>query len=137
MEEPKSLESLERELNAAIKTINKLLKDLSNKNQEIASLQDMLKRAPLPIIQPKQLAKPLPPAEEEIAAMQLERLRIVAAERTLTLEETRMFDLLVKNKRLGQDQSTINLSKGQYRDITEADLLQIAATSVPDEQDNS
>lgn len=123
----RELTSLKRENNAAMKTIDKLLKDLNVKSEEIKHLQSLVAQA-VPVVK-KEVDKILTrvTAEEEIAQLQLERLRLAAKSRTLTLEETRMFDLLVKNKRLALDESTINLSKASYRDVTDAELLQIAA----------
>lgn len=125
--------SLKRELNAAFKTIDKLVKDVSQKNEENKHLQSLVGQV-VPVIKKEasSIVMSLTP-EEEIAQLQLERLRVLAKSRTLTLEETRMFDLLVKNKRLAQDESTINLSKTQYRDVSDADLLQIAGK---DDSDN-
>lgn len=131
----KELLSLKRENQAAMKTIEKLLKDLSKKNEEITHLQTMVTQTvPVASPQKKKLTIDITP-EEEIAAVQLDRLRKVAQTRALTLEETKIFDLLVKNKRLSQDESTINLSKANYRDVSEVALLEIASTSDdPDKQ---
>lgn len=130
--------SLKRENQAAHKTIDKLLKDNSNKNEEIKHLQSLVGQM-VPVIQPavdnrKKIQVDITP-EEEIAMMQIDRLRKLAQTRSLTLEETKIFDLLVKNKRLSQDESTINLAKGQWRSVEDVDLLQIA--SRPDDSDKS
>ena len=45
--------------------------------------------------------------EEMIADFQIQRLLEVAKERTLTLDETRQYDLLVKNKRLSANDPTV------------------------------
>lgn len=45
--------------------------------------------------------------EEMIADFQIQRLLDVAKERTLTLDETRQYDLLVKNKRLSANDPTV------------------------------
>lgn len=132
----RELITLKRENVAALKTIDKLLKDLNLKSEEIKSLQSIVSQT-VPVIK-KEIQKinlDVTP-EEEIAALQLDRLRSAARVRTLTLEETRMFDLLVKNKRLSQDESTINLSKANYRDVTTDDLLQIAGKNESDDTDN-
>lgn len=142
LEEFKSLDQLKREVaslkrenNAAMKTIDKLLKDLSQKNEEVKHLQSLVSQA-VPVVKKDSPLITSITAEEEIASLQLERLRQAAKNRTLTLEETRMFDLLVKNKRLTQDESTINLSKANYRDVSDAQLLQIAGKDESDETDN-
>ena len=144
LEEYKSIDQLKRELtslkrenHAAMKTIDKLLKDLNQKSEEIKHLQSLVAQA-VPVVKKETL--PIATsvtAEEEIAQLQLERLRLAAKSRTLTLEETRMFDLLVKNKRLTQDESTINLSKASYRDVSDADLLQIASKDESDQTENN
>lgn len=142
-DEFKTLEQLKRELItlkrenvAALKTIDKLLKDLNQKAEEIKSLQSLVSQT-VPVIKKGEKLDLSVTPEEEIAALQLERLRSAARNRTLTLEETRMFDLLVKNKRLSQDESTINLSKANYRDVTDAALLKIAGKNESDESDNN
>lgn len=126
----KEIINLKRENKAAMLTIDKLLKDLNKKNEEIKHLQSLVSQT-VPVInkENKQFSVSISP-EEEIAQMQLERLRQLAKTRTLTLEETRMFDLLVKNKRLVLDESTINLSNNSARDVSEADLLKLAASQV-------
>lgn len=130
----KELLSLTRENFAAMQTITKLLKELNLKNEKIASLESLINQT-VPVAAPKQndpkkIQLQVTP-EQEIADIQLERLRQSAKNRSLTLEETRMYDLLVKNKRLSQDESTVNLAKGEYRDVKEVELLKIA--SAPDE----
>lgn len=134
----KEILSLSRENKAAMLTIDKLLKDANQKNEEIKHLQNLIAQA-VPVVK-KEVSKFVASvtAEEEIAQTQLERLRQAAKSRILTLEETRMFDLLVKNKRLVLDESTINLGKNQYRDVADADLLRLAASQVkpPDESDS-
>lgn len=131
----REITSLKRENNAALKTVDKLLKDLNHKAEEIKSLQTLISQT-VPVIKKDSPKVAITiSAEEEIAQLQLERLRLAANSRTLTLEETRMFDLLVKNKRLSQDESTINLSKANYRDVSDADLLQIVGKDGPNDSE--
>lgn len=146
LDEYKSVEQLKKEIltltrenKAAMLTIDKLLKDASQKTEEIKHLQSLVSQT-VPVMKPEKPKFSIAvSAEEEIAQLQLERLRHAAKNRVLTLEETRMFDLLVKNKRLVLDESTINLNKNQYRDVSNDDLLQLATTEVkpsndPDEE---
>src|ERR1019366_7412982 len=117
--------SLNRENLAAMKTIEKLLRDIKNKNEEIASLKSLLSKS-VPIIAPAvDAAKPEITPEEQIADSQLARLNEAAQKRVLTLEETRMYDLLVKNKRLSQEKSSSNQPKGSFRDVSEIELIKI------------
>lgn len=119
--------SLKRENQAATKTIEKLLKDIHKKNEEIKHLKNLLETtAPvlkLPVTENKSKISP----EEEIAEIQLTKLNQIAKTRSLTLEETRMYDLLVKNKRLSQEKTLQSNTKGHYRDVSEVDLIQIAS----------
>ena len=142
MDEFKSIDQLKKELltltrenKAAMLTIDKLLKEANQKNEEIKHLQNLVANAVPVIKKESQLISVSVTPEEEIAQTQLERLRQAAKTRILTLEETRMFDLLVKNKRLVLDESTINLGKNQYRDVADADLLKIAASEAKAKDD--
>lgn len=122
--------ALKREIHAYNLTVDKLLRDANQKLEQIKHLESLISQT-VPVLKKessKLIAAVAP--EEEIAAMQLERLRQAAQSRSLTLEEIRAYDLLVKNKRLVLDESTINLGKNQYRDVTDADLLKLAAAEV-------
>jgi hypothetical protein len=64
--------------------------------------------------------------EQEILEQQIHRIQAVSRERTLTLEETKMLDLHIKNKRLLDDKSTVN---AEYKDIKNSsinDLMRLA-----------
>jgi len=126
----KEILTLTRENRAAMLTIDKLLKDLNKKGDEIKHLQSLVSQTVPVIKKDSQKLSVAVSAEEETAITQLERLRQSAKVRSLTLEEVRMFDLLVKNKRLVLDESTINLGKNQYRDVADADLFKLAAAEV-------
>lgn len=73
--------------------------------------------------------------EEIIALKQLERLKKLALERELTLDEVKRMDLLVKNKRLAQGNATnINDNKKDLpKDVTPAQLIQIASRKIVEE----
>lgn len=123
LDEIKTVEALKRENKAAILTIEKLLKELSESKEKIKHLESMVRNV-VPVT--TSVVKTEITPEEHIAELQLERLRGAAEMRSLTLEEARMYDILVKNKRLAQDQSTINLSKDNYKTFSSTDLLEIA-----------
>lgn len=62
--------------------------------------------------------------EEQIAELQINRLLNVATERTLTLDETRQYDLLVKNKRLSMSEPTVIEGKAsRIKDVTDTAIL--------------
>lgn len=123
----RDLISVRRENQAAMKTIEKLLKDINKKNEEIEHLKHLLSQS-VPVVQPiVEITKAKMSPEEEIADVQLAKLNQIAKTRSLTLEETRMYDLLVKNKRLAQEKSTQNITKGHFRDVSEVELIKIAS----------
>ena len=65
--------------------------------------------------------------EEEIAIAQLERIKQISRERRLTLEEAKIYDTLVKNKRLAQgDVTNINGVKSLPKGLDKKELIQIA-----------
>jgi len=65
--------------------------------------------------------------EEEIALSQLERLNEAAQNRALSLEEVKIFDLLTKNKRLAQGESTvINADYEKIKGLSKTELIKIA-----------
>lgn len=125
---------LKRENHAYMLTVDKLLKDANIKAEKIQHLESLVAQN-VPVIKKENNKVSLSTSsEEEIAVQQLERLRQASQNRVLTLEEVRTYDLLVKNKRLSTNESTVNLGKNQYREVAEADLLQIAAKA-PSESD--
>jgi hypothetical protein len=125
----KKLASIEKELKATYKTIDKLLKDNKLKEEEIGQLKSLLEKS-VPVLiedkKPQQLIQINLSAEEEIAEIQLNKLKESSKNRALTLEEARIYDLLVKNKRLSRKESTINIDNANYRDVSEKELMQIA-----------
>jgi hypothetical protein len=103
------------------KTIQDLNKVLQQKAEEIMHLKKLLEHSPssgvvLPVSD-----------EEEIASIQLEKIKQLSRERKLTLEEIKMYDLLVKNKRLSQgDVTNINGVTSLPKSLTKTDLIKIA-----------
>lgn len=126
----KELARMKKELNAAYKTIDKILRDNKEKNEKLEHMESLLEKN-VPVIVDKkektdQLIQIDLSPEEEIAEIQLNKLKEASKNRALTLEEARIYDLLVKNKRLSRKESTINLESSNYRDVSEADLIKIA-----------
>ncbi len=120
---------LERENKAYFITIEKLSKELSEKNQKLRHLEELLSKTTPLLNPPATKVKTKVTSEESIAETQLERLRQISEQRSLTLEETRMYDLLVKNKRLSQDESTVNLQKGAYREVSDIELMKLVGSN--------
>lgn len=117
---------LKREARASMITIEKLLKNIQELKEKIKHLEGLVAQKVPIITTPVDKIQRLDiTPEESIAEVQLARLREIALQRQLTLEETRIYDLLVKNKRLSQDQATINLGKTDYREVSSPKLLEI------------
>ena len=64
--------------------------------------------------------------EEEIANLQLSKIKLLSRERALTLEEIKMYDLLVKNKRLAQGEVTDITGNRSLTSKSKSELLKIA-----------
>lgn len=65
--------------------------------------------------------------EEEIASIQLARLKTLSRERQLSLEEVKILDYLVKNKRLAKEDATEIIStKDLPKNLDKPQLIQIA-----------
>lgn len=113
-------------------TVDTLMKQLEQKNQEIHHLQDMLSKM-TPVIGE---ATPIIPTDEEIIAeFQLKALKSAAMSRDLTLDEVKRYDLLVKNKRLAQGNATTidGAVKKLPKNISNAELIQIASNKTKEE----
>ncbi len=113
-------------------TIDKVLRDNKKKEEEINHIKGLLEQN-IPVLieerKPQNIISLDITTEEEIAEVQLQKLKEAAKKRALTLEEARIYDILVKNKRLARKESTINLDNQGYRDVSEAELLKIASKS--------
>lgn len=125
----KEVTRLEKMVKAQEETIEKLTKEIDNKNDTIDALKRRV-NGDTSIVVPRAQISP----EEVIAETQLKLLEERAMRQTLTLEEIKIYDLLVKNKRLTLGQSTENAS---YRvlpaNTDEKSLLEIAQSNVQEE----
>jgi len=72
------------------------------------------------------IVKILPSSEREIAEIQLARLQEISRNRNLTLEEIKMYDLLVKNLMLIKGKPTSINGKNKVDNLSDAELLNIA-----------
>jgi hypothetical protein len=120
------LEKYEKDIIELKSQIETLVEQLNEKNQEISNLKDVLKGtipSYIPIVNAEVSD------EEEIALKQLERLKEAAKIRHLSLEEVRIYDLLVKNKRLAQGNST-NIVDTVKLPKEKSKLIQIASKKI-------
>ena len=73
--------------------------------------------------------------EELIADIQLRKMSAKAKEQVLSLEDVKIFDLLVKNKRLAQGNATnINDNKSLPAKLAPSTLIQIASQKKTEEK---
>lgn len=131
----KELAKIKKELNAAYKTIDKLLKDNKLKDEKLSQMETMLQDNVPVLVEDKKKQSiiniNLSP-EEEIAEIQLNKLKEASKNRALSLEEARIYDLLVKNKRLSRKESTSIVENANYRDVSEAELIKLAESKSDD-----
>lgn len=111
--------------------------DLANKleqaNAKIKHLENLLTKH-VPVIGNSQ--RLITSDEQTITEMQLQFLKEKALTRELTLDEIKKYDLLIKNKRLSEGQSTVNTEyKTLPTDVSSSDLVQIASQTI--EEDSS
>lgn len=120
-------------LELEIKELSKRCEQLESYNNKLLEELDRARK-----IDRSGLIKLYSTPEQEIVDQQIVRIRAVSRERTLTLEETKMLDLHIKNKRLLDDKSTIN---AEYKDINKNssinDLLKLAEGEPSDVTENS
>lgn len=109
--------------------IQELKKQLKEKDNKIEHLEMMLKSISnstyMPIL-------PEVTDEEMIALKQLERLKDAAQIRPLSLEEVRIYDLLVKNKRLAQGSATDIMDTVKLPQ-DKKELIKIASKKIKDD----
>lgn len=117
--------------------LNKRILELEKENQGLQQTIELLhKKIDEMEGRPKLLDKYELSAEEVIASTQLEKLKQKAMYQDLTLEEIKKFDLLVKNRRLANGDSTENASYKMILPVSQMDdakLLEVART-VSDER---
>lgn len=121
------VKELENKCFALHQTLDQFVKAVEEKEEEIAHLKHLLYKG-VPII-----GEPVAiniSDEELIADIQLNKLKTDAKTRKLTLEEIKIFDLLVKNKRLARGDATDIPGKPKEDKIKDKDpktLLKIAS----------
>jgi hypothetical protein len=130
--EQSKTKSLEETISKLNETVDKLLKSIEEKDSEILALQRRLNGEGSSLVRP--LAVPLPD-EELISNSQLERLKHAAMNRELSLEEVKKFDLLVKNKRLAQGETTTIVAdyKNLPANLQKTELIKIASKKVSED----
>ena len=125
------LQRYSEKLFAAFKQSVEQLQKVQDENKH---LKEMLASV-VPVVAAPTEVKEIPtfsvPDEQAIAEMQLLRLKQIAMDRDLTLDETKRFDLLTKNLYLAKGKPTkaIDARAKRLEDVTEAELVQIAKKS--------
>lgn len=113
---------------------NDLLLKLADKDKQIAHLKDLLVSSPgIPIIGSEGLVQATP--ELQLIELQLQKLHSTAMTRELTLDETKRFDLFIKNKNLiNQNPTSIDgKPKTPAKEKSKQELLQTAARKTSEE----
>lgn len=124
----KELKDLKGYSNGQYKTVEKLTGEIQKKDEEIVHLKYLLQQC-IPKLK-EDFDFKIISDEEQISLMQLDKLKQKAVKRELTLEETKKFDILVKNKRLSQGKSTNNTNTSPHlKDVTPKDLIVIAESN--------
>lgn len=119
---------LEKKCNGLSETIDSLIKQLELKEDEILQLKKALSQS---VPTSNQAINLILSDEEVIADIQLNKLKDSARVRQLTLDEIRMFDLLVKNKRLAQgNATTIDGQAKSNKNMNPTELLTLASKKI-------
>ena len=116
-----------------VKKNQDLLKIVKKQDKELKELKKIINDLipTLQMAQPQNIAEITP--EEIIVDTQLARLKEKAMSRSLEEGEVKMFDTLLKNKKLISEGKKPKLP--EFRDVTEAELMAIALESPVDESD--
>lgn len=123
----KDLTSIELE-NLKLREENKSLnKTVSKLCQELNRLRD---------IDTATVTKLFLRPEDEILAIQIQQIQAISRERKLTLEEVKTLDLLIKNKRLGENKSTSNSELTLPGKLSDDELMRIAESVESQEKDS-
>lgn len=101
---------------------NKLRLLLRDKEAELAHVKLLLDRLDI-----ANIVKPISD-EEEIASIQLQKIKLLSRERALSLEEIKMYDLLVKNLKLAKGEVTDIQGHKSLSKTSKPDLIRLAAT---------
>jgi len=101
---------------------------LMRANTKIKELEEQVNNGP--IIQEKSTA-------EIICELEIEKLKTTATMRSLTLEETKRLDLLVKNLLLAKEANKSNKKENSGPSITISEAALIAIASIPEAEDGT
>lgn len=120
---------LEENCKGLMDTVDHLLKEIESREEEISHLKKLLNNS---INNPTSSLIEVNLSDEEfIADMQLRKLKDIAKTKQLTLDEIRMFDLLVKNKRLAQgNATTIDGNAKSVKQLGPTELLKLASKKI-------
>jgi len=125
------LQRYSEKLFAAFKQSVEKLQKLEAEN---AHLKELLNSVVPSVPSPAKIEEPVVfnvPNEQAIAEIQLDRLKKIAMDRDLTLDETKRMDLLVKNLYLSKNQATkvVDIRAKKIESISEAELIEVVKKS--------
>jgi hypothetical protein len=93
--------------------------------EEITHLQQLLAAA-VPLVGENKVEIYVKPLEQAVVEAQIQILSKRAMEKELTLEEVKVLDLLIKNKKLCEDGKTLEPKKKKRKEYTDAELVEVA-----------
>lgn len=124
-----SQEDLEGKIFNLSKALTDANKIIDEKNAEIEELKKHLDSLTPHL---GKISKITVSDEEVIANVQLQRIKEAALTRALSMEESKIFDIMVKNKKLAQgDASDVINVNGLSKELKKEDLIKIAAGVKP------
>jgi len=103
------ISKLEKENKALNETVDKLLKEIDTLREQKTGITNVIKLYVTP--------------EEEILENQISRLQQISRTRCLDMNEAKMLDLYIKNKRLIAEKSTMNAEFKTISEDTDTDEL--------------
>lgn len=129
----KTFEDLQAYANSQYIALQKAFITIKQLETEVAHLKNLLETSTS-----NKIESVIIPTEQQICEMELSKLHKVTILRPLTLEETKRLDLLVKNLYLSKKGLDLEADfKRLPRNITAAELIQIASQPEPKENDST
>ena len=101
------------------------------------TIKELSKQFKPEVVEPTKLVKINVSVEEQILEQQIRKLAAISMVGELTLEEIKKLDLLIKNKRLVNEQSTLNVDSTALPSDHSVDDLVAIAGSTENQDDTS
>lgn len=124
----KDVTELTQQFNLQSRALNTAYDRIKELEEENETLRQQIATTPKnEIVLNEPVSSFLVPTEERLCKNEIEKLEQVAQERSLTFEETKRLDILIKNLYLAREKNkVIEGSATKVKELTDADLLAIA-----------